>query len=85
VQVRIQRPAIYTYYLWSSSKLTEALPKTLPKKVQGYIKIALIPTKNPNRPLIMYEYKDIDSYKLPTLLRQVAKQIEDEIIRGGKR
>ena len=78
--------------------LTEGVPKELketieggtfvdiPKdKVVGFITIAFV-KQNPNPnvpPVLRYEFQNLPQFSIPVLLRKVAKDIEDSIMRTG--
>jgi len=55
----------------------------IPKEqVVGFITIAFVKENPEPRTRLRYEYQGIPALSLPMLLKKVAKDIEDEIIRG---
>lgn len=56
--------------------------KVAKEQVIGFITIALVRGNPTGKVSIRYEYKDINTFSLPTLLKKVAKDIEDGILRG---
>jgi len=58
----------------------------IPKdKVVGFITIAFVKQNpDPNAPpTLRYEFQNLPQFSIPTLLRKVAKDIEDSIMRTG--
>lgn len=73
----------------SKQKVTPELKKLIEsgkfvkEQVVGFITIALVRGNPTGKVSIRYEYKNINSFTLPTLLKKVAKDIEDDILRGS--
>jgi len=54
----------------------------IPKEqVMGFITVAFVKQNPTGSPVIRYEFQNLSQLSLPTLLRKVAKDIEDEILR----
>lgn len=52
-------------------------------KIIGFIRIALVKTDNPGAPDLMYEFKNMQPYSIPTILRKIAFDIEQRILKKG--